>query len=73
MTKQQIVVQLVAAKIANSVYVYDTDLINYGKLADKIMEMFPEPDYTVAGSPLTVSVAGWEADFDKYMAGVVDA
>lgn len=56
MTKQQIVVQLVAAKIANSHYVYDTDLSNYGKLADKIIEMFPEHDYTVAGSPLTVHV-----------------
>lgn len=50
MTKQQIVVQLVAAKIINSRDVYDTDLINYGKLADKIIEMFPEPSTEIVYS-----------------------
>lgn len=73
MTKQQIVVQLVAAKIANSELVFDDELVRYGKLADKIIEMFPEPDYTVAGSPLTISVAGWEADFDKHTESLGDA
>lgn len=47
MTKQQIVVQLVAAKIANSELVFDDELVRYGKLADKIIEMFPEPDYSI--------------------------
>lgn len=71
MTKQQIVVQLVAAKIANSSDVYDTDLISYGKLADKIIEMFPEPDYSITVSQ-DQSVIGrdWEIDFDRHMAGV---
>lgn len=74
MTKQQIVVQLVAAKIANSRDVYDTDLIKYGKLADKIIEMFPEPDYSITVSQ-DQSVIGrdWEIDFDRHMAGVANA
>lgn len=71
MTKQQNVVQLAAAKLTiNGNLPGGYDLESYGKIADKIIAMFPKPDYTVAGSPLTVSVAGLEADFDRYMAGV---
>lgn len=59
MTKQQIVVQLVAAKIAHSgIIPHKGFLEQCGVAADKIIEMFPEHDYTVAGSPLTISVAG---------------
>lgn len=44
MTKQQIVVQLVAAKIANSGVIPHKDFLEQcGVAADKIIEMFPEP------------------------------
>lgn len=74
MTKQQIVAQLAAAKLIQSGRLPHVDFLEHcGSMADKIIEMFPEPDYTVAGNPLTVSVAGWGADFDKCMEGVVHA
>lgn len=48
MTKQQIVVQLVAAKIANSGVIPHKDFLEQcGVAADKIMGMFPESDYSV--------------------------
>lgn len=61
MTKQQIVVQLVAAKIANSGVIPHKDFLEQcGAAADKIIEMFPEHDYTVAESPLTLTIEGKE-------------
>ena len=74
MTKQQIVAQLVAAKIGNSGNMSSDEdyYLNYfGKLADKIMEMFPEPDYSITVSQ-DQSVIGrdWEIDFDRHMEGV---
>lgn len=75
MTKQQIVAQIVAAKMSNTGFLPgDADLYNYGFLADKIIEMFPEPDYSITDSQ-EPSVIGrdWELDFDRHMAGVVDA
>lgn len=48
MTKQQIVAQLCAAKISGSGFFPGIDdLKNYGGLADKIIEMFPEPEYSI--------------------------
>lgn len=47
MTKQQIVAQLVTAKFSClGILPGDHDLESYGKLADKIIEMFPEPEIT---------------------------
>lgn len=75
MTKQQIIVQLVTAKfIYNGILPGDHDLDSYGKLADKIIEMFPEPSVddkkcytfnntTVAGEPLVVTVEGMKQTF----------
>ena len=61
MTKQQIVVQLVAAKIANSGVIPHKDFLEQcGVAADKIMEMFPGHDYTLSESPLTLTIEGME-------------
>ena len=43
MTKQEIVVQISAARLIHTGYIpNDNDLKSYGRLADKIIEMFPE-------------------------------
>ena len=48
MTKQFIVVQLVAAKLAALGFLpLDRDLADYGRIADKIIEMFPETVYSL--------------------------
>ena len=48
MTKQFIVVQLVAAKLAALGFLpLDRDLVDYGRIADKIIEMFPEPSVEI--------------------------
>ena len=51
MSKQQIVAQLAAAKLTiNGNLPSDYDLESYGKLADKIIEMFPEPSTEIVYS-----------------------
>lgn len=75
MTKQQIVVQLVAAKLAyNGINPWAKQIEEFGAVADMIIEMFPEPSVddkkyytfnnaTVAGDPLVVSVEGMKQTF----------
>lgn len=72
MTKQQIVVQLVAAKLAyNGINPWTKQLEEFGAVADKIIEMFPEPDYSITVSQdQSVTGRDWEIDFDRHMAGV---
>lgn len=61
MNKQQIVVQLVAAKLAyNGVNPWAKQLEEFGAVADMIIEMFPEPEYTLAESPLALTIEGNE-------------
>lgn len=61
MTKQQIVVQLAATKFGyNGVLPNEESLKNYGELADKIIEMFPEPSVNVNVTPVTV--LGWDKE-----------
>lgn len=58
MTKQQIVAQLVAAKIVYSGVIPHKDFLEQcGMAADKIIEMFPEPDYTVTIDNTTYACA----------------
>lgn len=59
MTKQQIVVQLVAAKLAyNGINPWARQIEEFGAVADMIIEMFPEHDYSVSTKLIAEEIAG---------------